>query len=186
MAIARQAMSLEAFLTLPEEKPALEYFDGVVTQKVAPRYHHSALRTGLLLVLHRLTEDGRVARVLPELRWTYGRHSPVPDLSVYRPERIPRGPDGKPLDDFRVPPDLAIEILSPGETIRQLGDKCRAAVANGVAVALLVIPRSSTIRVFRFGAPVVVHRRGDRIALPEIGPGVALDVDEVFRPLDEG
>ena len=186
MAIARRGLSLEEFLALSEEKPALEYLDGVVTQKVAPKYHHSALQAGLVLLLDRLTGSGRIARVLPELRTTYGRHSPVPDVCVNRTERIPRGSDGKPVGDFRVPPDLAIEIFSPGETVRELSKKCQMYVDNGVAVALLIDHRNQTIRAFRPGVPVVLHRRGDRISLDEISPGMVLDVDEVFRPLDEG
>jgi Uma2 family endonuclease len=186
MAVARRGLTLEEFLALPEEKPALEYFDGVVTQKVAPKFHHSALQGGLFLLLHRLIELVRIGMVFTELRWTYGRHSPVPDVCVYRTERIPRGADGKPLSDFTVPPDLAIEIFSPGETVRDLSKKCQTYVANGVAIVLLVDYRNYTIRAFRPGAPTVLHRRGDRIPLGEISPDMVLDVDEVFRRLDEG
>ena len=42
MTLAREGLTLEAFLALPEEKPALEYIDGTVRQKVAPRPAHSA------------------------------------------------------------------------------------------------------------------------------------------------
>ena len=43
MALTERRTSLEEFLKLPEEKPALEYFDGKVTQKVSPKTRH---RTG--------------------------------------------------------------------------------------------------------------------------------------------
>ena len=36
MAIPEQRITLEEFLQLPEEKPALEFEDGMVTQKVPP------------------------------------------------------------------------------------------------------------------------------------------------------
>ena len=36
MAVSQQQITLEEFLALPEQKPALEYFDGEVTQKVPP------------------------------------------------------------------------------------------------------------------------------------------------------
>ncbi len=48
MALTRAGLTLEEFLVLPEEKPALEYVDGVVTQKVALLYEHSSLRGQLM------------------------------------------------------------------------------------------------------------------------------------------
>ena len=48
MVIARKRpgkrLTFEELLALPEEKPALEYFDGVVTQKVSPERDHSSLQ----------------------------------------------------------------------------------------------------------------------------------------------
>jgi Uma2 family endonuclease len=82
------------------------------------------------------------------------------------------------------PPDLAIEIWSPGQTIRELAEKCEWFVASGCRVALLIDHRRETIRVFRPGAPVTVQRRGERILLEEIAPGAALDVDAIFAALD--
>src|SRR4051794_26228325 len=38
-----QRMTLEEFLALPEEKPALEYVDGVVRQKVAAKPVHASI-----------------------------------------------------------------------------------------------------------------------------------------------
>ena len=163
----------------------MEYLDGVVTQKVAGKYHHSTLQVGLILLMDGLIESNRVGRVFIELRTTFAGHSTVPDVCVYRTERIPRGSDGKPIADFRVPPDLAIEIFSPGETIRELSKKCQMYTDNGVAVALLVDYRNRPIRAFRPGVPMALRCAGDRIPLNEISPGMVLDVDEVFRPLDE-
>jgi Uma2 family endonuclease len=41
MAIARQRPTLDTFLSLPEQKPALEYLDGEITQKMSPKLPHS-------------------------------------------------------------------------------------------------------------------------------------------------
>jgi hypothetical protein len=43
MAITRRRMTLEEFLRLPEEKPALEFLEGTVTQKVSPQGKHGRL-----------------------------------------------------------------------------------------------------------------------------------------------
>src|SRR5437588_10791606 len=44
MAIEEKTLSLERFLQLPEEEPALEYVDGGVSQKVSPQVWHSRLQ----------------------------------------------------------------------------------------------------------------------------------------------
>ena len=43
MTLTDTRMTLTEFLALPEEKPALEYENGEVTQKVSPKGRHSAL-----------------------------------------------------------------------------------------------------------------------------------------------
>jgi Uma2 family endonuclease len=185
MAIARQGLTLAEFLALPEQKPALEYVDGVVTQKVAPLYEHSVLQRELTLQLERQLAPRRLGHVLPELRVSFGGRSHVPDLSMYRRERLPPRTRGRRVGELLVPPDLAIEIISPGQSRTEMIGLCQWYVNHGVKVALLVEDRTERIRVFRESAPVVVQRRGDIIALDEVAPGLRLVVDEVFAALDD-
>ena len=63
-----QRMTLEAFLRLPEEEPALEFADGMVTQKVSPKFHHSALQYALAALLN---IDTDIIRAL--LKEKYGK-----------------------------------------------------------------------------------------------------------------
>ena len=183
MVITREGLTLEEFLELPEEKPALEYFEGKVTQKVPPLGEHAALQVELIVYLDRIFRPGRVARVFSELRVTWEGASLVPDLSLVRWERIPRTPTGRIATYFREPPDVAVEIRSPGQTVRAMVDRCEWFVAHGVLVALLLDPRGETIRAFRPREPVRTHSAGDQIDLSEIAPGAQLDVREVFNAL---
>ena len=94
MALTRARLTLEEFLALPEEKPALEYMDVVVTQKVAPLYEHSDLTMQILRLLDAQLWPEGLAKVLPELRTTYSGRSYVPDISVFRRECLPRRTKG--------------------------------------------------------------------------------------------
>lgn len=124
MTLVRHGLTLEEFLKLPEEKPALEYLDGRVTQKVSPKGRHSALQSDTMELFNRLTRPQKVARAFTELRATFVGASPVPDVAVYRWERIPRTRDGEIADDFTEPPDIAIDLndVVPGVrfTVAQL------------------------------------------------------------------
>src|SRR5688572_3852640 len=148
MAITQRRMTLEEFLRLPEadEKLYLEFYDGVATEKVSPKAKHSVLQDELAWHLNRAARPSRSARVFPELRTTFARASRVPDIAVYRRGRIPREPSGEVAPDFFDPPDVAVEILSPGQTVAELTDKCRWYVEYGVEIALLVVDRDRTVR----------------------------------------
>jgi Uma2 family endonuclease len=115
MAVPEQQITLEQFLELPEEEPALEYEEGWVTQKGPPKGRHAALQLAIANLVNDVTVPNKIARALPELRATYGQLSRVPDIAVYLWDRIPRDAKGRIADDFFDPPDLAIEIVSPGQ-----------------------------------------------------------------------
>jgi Uma2 family endonuclease len=184
MVAVREGLTLEEFLQLPEEEPALEYFKGKVTQKVSPMGEHSALQVECVEYLNRLFRPIKVARAFTELRSTFSAASLVPDVSLYRWDRIPRTPAGRIATRFLVPPDVAVEIRSPGQTIRALSERCAYFIAEGSQVALLVDHRDETIRVFRPNQEVRTYRPGDQIDLSEIAPGAQLDVAAIFAALN--
>jgi Uma2 family endonuclease len=184
MAVTQQRLSLDEFLALPEKKPALEYEDGEVTQKVAPKGRHSALQTGIAALVNRVAKPRKLAFALTELRSTYAQMSRVPDVSVYRWERIPKDARGRIADDFFEPPDVAIEIVSPGQRVNRLVRRCLSFVANGVGAALLVDPADESILLFRPDAIPVALGHDDEIDLSEVVPGLRIRVRDIFAELD--
>ena len=142
MAIAWPRITLEQFLALPETKPPLEYLDGLVRQKVAPKLPHSRLQSKLAEGFNQFAEPRKLAVAFTELRTSFGGRSHVPDVTVYRWARIPVDADDNLLDDCTEPPDIAIEILSPGQSAAELARQCRWYVDHGVQIALLIDHRS--------------------------------------------
>jgi Uma2 family endonuclease len=183
MAVPQRRMTLEEFLELPEEKPALEFEDGVVTQKVPPQGKHSTLQPWICELINQQTRPGRLAKVFSELRTTYGGRSRVPDMAVYRWERIPLDSAGEISNDFREPPDIAIEIVSPGQGVNQMVLRCISFVEQGAKAALLVDPNHKSVLEVRQGRIPVGHARGDTVDLTDIVPGLTLSVSEIFDAL---
>jgi Uma2 family endonuclease len=183
MAITQQCTTLEAFLSLPEKKPALEFEDGMVTQKVPPQGKHSWLQYAIADRLNVFTLPRRLARAFPELRATFAGVSRVPDVAVYHWERIPRDADGRVADEFRVAPDIAIEIVSPGQRPNALVRRCLWYVSHGVGIALLVDPQDETILVFRPDR-IPLHLQGEeQIDLTDVLPGFSLTAQQIFESL---
>src|SRR5204862_4071910 len=108
-------------------------------------------------------ESGQIAAVFTETRINVAGDSVVPDLIVYRWDRVPRDDNGEVAVDFKTPPDIAVEIISPGQAPRNIRARCRWYVDNGVAIALMVHPRLRTVMRFRPGVEPETLSGDDRI-----------------------
>jgi Uma2 family endonuclease len=183
MALARKGATLEEFLELPEEEPALEYFDGEVRQKVSPSSPHAALTYKLCECINAFALPRQLARAFPELRATFAGESPVPDVVVFRWDRIPAKPSGRLDPRVRIPPDIAVEIVSPGQSVNWLVRRCRWYVGNGVEIALLVDPDDESVLLFRHDGAIEALRGPDQIDINAIVPGLDLTANELFTAL---
>jgi Uma2 family endonuclease len=183
MALTRQRIGLEEFLKLPEDKPALEYLDGMVAQKVSPKTRHSKLQGELVERINQLARPRRLAMAFPELRVTFAGASPVPDVVALRWNRIPYDEEGVLIDDLPLAPNIAIEIVSPEQSTNALIRKCLWYVSHGVQIALLADPDDDSVLAFRQGQEPRVLQRSERIDLDEILPGFELTVEELFNTL---
>lgn len=183
MAITQRQMTLEKFLALPEKKPALEYEEGRITQKVPPKGKHSALQLEIGQLFNQVGRPRKLARAFTELRVTLEGSSLVPDVAVYRWERIPRDESGEVANDFRELPDIAVEIVSPQQSVNRLIRRCLWFVVHGATAALLVDPADKSVLLFRPGQAMVVMRGTDRIDLGGILPGFQLTVQDLFDAL---
>ncbi|MGI8967960.1 MAG: Uma2 family endonuclease [Chloroflexota bacterium] len=183
MAVAAKTLTIDQFLELPEEKLALEFIDGTVTSKVSPKGKHSRLQVELAMQLATAGKTNRRAFTFTELRTTFGGASRVPDITVYLRERVPIDEAGEIANDFREPPDIAIEIVSPEQSVNELVRRCLWYVDQGVTIALLVDPQDKSVLAFRSSQTPAVWRADDRIDLHEVLPDFALSVGELFATL---
>ena len=183
MATVQHGLTLEQFLKLPEEEPALEFQDGMVTQKVSPKGPHSRLQYSLAERINRSAEPRKLAMAFPELRITFAGSSVVPDVAVYLWDRVPRDSGSEVASDFLEAPDIAIEVVSPGQSVNSLIRRCLWFVDNGVRIALLVDPEDRSVVRYRAGIQPEVLRGTDSIDLDDILPGFRLAVQELFDSL---
>jgi len=176
-------MTLDEFLDLPEEEPALEYFDGVVTQKMSPTMRHGALQGGGVMLINLFAVPRKLARAFPETRTTYAGMSTVPDIVVFRWDRIPTDEHGELPEEVFVHPDIAIEVASPGQTLRSLSERCRWYVEHGVTISILIDARRRLVRVFRPGQDAIDVQGSERIDLGDVIDGFSFMPDELFAAL---
>ena len=179
----RRSLTLEQFLALPERKPALEYADGEVSQKVSPKGPHSAVEVEVALVIDRFARPARVARAFTETRTTFAGRSYVPDVVVYRWQRVPTTAAGEIADDFLLPPDIAIEIVSPGQSLTKLQNRCRWYVEHGVQIAVLIAPPRREVYRYHAVEGELTLTGDDHIDLRDVLPGLQFSVNALFAAL---
>lgn len=183
MAIPEKVLTLEEFLELPEEEPALEFEEGSMIQKPLPKGKHSALQFELADRFNRVARRQKLAWAFPELRANFGGRSYVPDVSLYIWPRIPRDAAGEVVNDFFEPPDIAVEIVSPEQSVNALVRRCLWYVANGVRIAILVDPADRSVLLFRPDHTPQPLAGSDRIDVRDVLPGFRLTVQQMFDSL---
>jgi len=147
IAIAEKKLTLEEFLQGPETKPASEYINGEVIQKPMPQGEHSSIQIDLCEAINRVAKTQKIAKAFPELRCTFDDKSIVPDIAVFRWERIPLSPSGRIANRFETHPDWSIEILSPEQNMTKVLGKLLLCSRNGTELGWLINPEEESILV---------------------------------------
>ena len=176
-------ITLDEFLQLPETEPASEYIDGQIYQKPMPQGEHSLLQVELCEAINRVAKPQKIALALPELRCTFGGATVVPDVTVFRWERIPRTESGRIANRFESHPDWAIEILSPDQSqtkvLRNLLHCCK----NGTELGWLIIPSEAGILTVHPNQRIELLEAKDLLPILS-NIDLSLTVDQVFSWLN--
>ena len=162
-------LTLAEFLELPETKPASEYINGKIIQKPMPKGKHSRLQLRLCNTIYEQAESKKIASAFPELRCSFGTRSVVPDVAVFRWDRIPFDTDGEVPDDFLLSPDWTIEILSPDQSSNRVIGNILYCIEHGCQIGWLIDPSDRSILVFRPNQPPQLLKDNETLpVLPEI------------------
>ncbi|NES25551.1 MAG: Uma2 family endonuclease [Symploca sp. SIO3E6] len=179
MTITTQSLTLEEFLQLPETKPASEFINREIIQKPMPQGEHSRLQFKLCAAVNEVAEPQKIAVAFPELRCSFGGDSVIPDVSVFRWERIPLTPSGKIANRFNIHPDWSIEILSPDQSQTKVLGNLLHCSKHGTELGWLIEPKDESILAIFPGQRVQLLRGKD--ALPILkGITLELTVEQVF------
>ncbi len=102
----------------------------------------------------------------------------APDTSFVRKERLPGGKTPEGL--IPVPPDLAVEVLGPKETIADYEGKIGEYLDWGVPLIWLIDPKTKTVTVIRQNGERVTLKGNDVLSGEEVVPGFKIRVRKVF------
>jgi Uma2 family endonuclease len=100
------------------------------------------------------------------------------DVAFVQASRIPAA--GLPVKFWEGAPDLAVEVVSPGDTVDEVEEKVADYLEAGARMVWVVNPRRKTVTVHRPGAQPFVFRVGDVLEGDDVVPGFRMGVADVF------
>ncbi len=180
MAQLKTQLTIEEFLALPEEDITYELVDGEAKPKMSPKRFHSKLTLILALLLNQWAQN--LGEVGIEWAVTLKRKGrdwvPVPDLLYISYTRLNRN---IVIDEAcPVPPELAIEIISPNQTFAEMTEKATDYLHAGVLRVWVVDAKAKAITIFYPDKPPHTTRGTDTLA-DSLLEGITFTPQDVFQ-----
>ncbi len=174
-------MSVEEFDRLEEpDELSYELDEGELVVMTKPRPLHNRIVLALTYELQAYLKTHPVGEVFnPDNLFVLAPNTKrAPDVSFLRTERT------KQIDenaDIPGAPDLAVEVVSPSDTVSAMRRKIRQYFAAGAQCVWVVYPESREVEVWREASgPRVILQENDSLEAPDLLPGFSLCVGALF------
>lgn len=174
-------LTAEDLWQMGEKGRYCELVRGELIEMTPPGGMHGeiALRFGRYLQAH--AEDHRLGRVMVESGYWLERNPDTvrgPDVSFLAADRVP--PEGLPEGFFPGPPDLAVEVVSPGDSDVEVQDKVMNYLASGTRLVWIVRPRQRTVTIYHPDGSARILRETETLEGEEVVPGFAMPLRDLF------
>ncbi|MEA5594162.1 Uma2 family endonuclease [Rivularia sp. UHCC 0363] len=180
-----KCLTLEEFLALPEGDVTYEYVNGAAVPKykddqMSPKFFHGSTTGALFILFSTWTQEkGRIViEWAIKLKIENKNWMPVPDLTYISYNRLPA--DWLKDEPCPVPPELVVEIISPGQTFGEMTEKAADYIKAGVSRVWVVDTKAKTITIFAPGCVPNTYR-DNLIISDELLPGLEITPKEVFQ-----
>ena len=175
--VAQSLLTAEEFWQLPEDGTRRELVRGEVVETIPPGRVHSAIAVTLATMLRSWAgTSGDYVGV--EAAYVVARNPDTvrrPDVSYVRGDRI-----AIPEAYWGIVPNLAVEIVSPGETAYDLRAKERDYLAAGTPLVWTIYPRTREVVVHIADGLTRAYSDSDTVEHPDVLPGFTCPVAELF------
>jgi Uma2 family endonuclease len=175
-------VTAEEFARIPDDDHRYELVEGRVIRMSPPGSRHAQLVTRFAVVLLQHVEANDLGVVLSSGGFRL-RTSPdtvrEPDVAFVHRDRIP--PEGVPDSFWPGPPDLAVEIRSPGDRTSAVQAKVAEYPARGVRLVWVVDPRRQQVKSYSPDRPPAIHSIDDMLDAADVIPGFTCELRLLLR-----
>ena len=177
MTTTTQLMTAEELMQL-EGPNRHELIKGELLTMPPPKYEHGRIVINLGIHLGQYIKANRLGVVFAETGYKLETNPDTvlgPDVSFIAERRIGNIPDGY----YPGPPDLAVEVLSPGDRRGNVERKTDLWIALGAMSVWLVHPRHRTVEVVRRDGYRKLFHESDEL-IDDTVSGFRVKVSEIF------
>jgi len=178
-------LTAEEFMELPDpiDGSKQELVKGVIVTMPPPMAPHGYSSTKVTVAVGSFVEQHKLGVVVSNDTGVIVERGPDtvrgPDVAFYSFARQPTLPEGY----FEIGPDLAVEVLSPSNTLRKIEAKIREYLSAGTRLVWIVSPMDRTVTVYRTDPlrGVLIHS-GTMLDGEDVLPGFSYPVASLFPP----
>ena len=169
-------MTLEEFLESDLE--GYEYIKGELIPMAPTSAEHGDISMNLSSLLHLYVRENQLGRVYTsDTGFQVGERFLIPDIAFVSTDRLPADRSKA----FPVPPDLAVEVVSPSDTLHRLQEKVFAYIEAGTQLVWVNAPLSKSVTVYRSETEITVLTRNDTLSGEDVVEGFSCQVAELFE-----
>jgi|SRR5690242_10174702 len=172
----RTLLSVEEFAALPDDGMKHELSEGALIGTALSKPRHGECQVRLGSAIWKFIVPRGLGKVFTESGYRLSAHTVRgPDVSFVRSSRL-QDPD----EYFEGAPDLAVEIVSPGDDASDLREKIKQYLDAGTLVVWVIYPRSRQVEIHT--PDKTIRRLGveDTLEASELLPGFQLSISAIL------
>ncbi|MBC8235146.1 Uma2 family endonuclease [bacterium] len=169
-------ITLEEFLANDYE--SYEYAKGELVPMSNPTMEHGAISSNIHFLLNfhvRQRKSGKI--YIAETTFQIGGSGRKPDVAFVSNARIPEEARQASL----IPPDLAIEVVSPTDKVYDVLEKVLEYLDAGVQMVWVIEPILKTVTVYRSQSDIKILTFSDTLTGEEVVEDFQCNVAEIFE-----
>ena len=169
-------MTLEEFLEHDVE--GYEYVKGELVPMAPPSREHGEISVNVIHYLYSHVYQQKLGRLYTaETTFQVGERTAKPDVAFVSTAQL----TGDKTKGFSIPPDLAIEVVSPSDVQSRVAEKALAYLDAGTRLVWVIEPVSKTVTVYRSERDIEILTREDTLTGEDVVPGFACPISHLFE-----
>jgi Uma2 family endonuclease len=185
MSVDLRHMTADELFRMPRGHRRHELINGELRDMAPAGFEHGAVVAPLTELLSAFVRKARLGQVLgAETGFILARNPDTvraPDIAFVCRSRLEQ--TGIPAAFFPGPPDLAVEVVSPGDTHEEVEAKVDGWLDAGAQAVWVVNPRRRTVTTYRTRTAVTVLTESDLLDGGSVLPGFSCPVRDLFPRL---